>query len=132
MSAQSESRFWDKFIYKTASYSIKPAVARWYVRDAESYIKAHSKRLSAHEAADVEKYLSEKCRNSFLQDWQFRQIVTSIKLLFIEMVNTPWAGQFPWGDWIEKSYTLDNTHPTVARDCLGAEKTISIRIRRQC
>lgn len=116
MSTQSESRFWDKFIYKTASYSIKPAVARWYVRHAEDYIKAHSRKLATHDAADVEKYLSEKCCSSFLQDWQFRQIVTAIKLLFTDMVNTPWAGQFPWDDWIERSYTLENTHPTVARD----------------
>lgn len=32
------------------------------------------------------------------------------------MVNTSWAGEFPWDDWIERSYTLENTHPTVARD----------------
>lgn len=78
MSTQFESRFWDKFIYKTASYRIKPAVARWYVRHAEDYIKAHSKKLATHDAADVEKYLSEKCCSSFLQDWQFERHGVSV------------------------------------------------------
>jgi len=118
MSTQSESRFWDKYIVKTASYTIKPGVARWYVRHAECYIKTHSKRLATHSATDVDNYLKEKCRSRLLHDWQFQQIVMSIQILFVEMVKTPWAEQFPWDDWIERSSTLENSHPTVARDYL--------------
>ena len=58
MTTQSESRFWDKFIHKTTIYNIKPDVARWYVRHAESYIKSHNKKLSTHDAEDIEKYLT--------------------------------------------------------------------------
>mgnify|MGYP001555179836 CR=1 FL=1 len=118
MSTHSESRFWDKYIVKTVSYSIKPDVARWYVRHAESYIKTHNKRLATHSAADVDHYLKEKCRSRLLHDWQFQQIVISIQILFVEMVKTPWAEHFPWDDWIERSSTLENSHPTVARDYL--------------
>ena len=69
MHTLSESRFWDKFIVKTKSYNIKSDVARWYVGHAEQYIRAHQKRLATHTAEDVEKYLTEKDRNQFLQDW---------------------------------------------------------------
>jgi integron integrase len=116
MSTQSESRFWDKFIYKTASYNIKPNVARWYVRHAEHYIRSHGKRLVEHSAADVDNYLTEKGRNHLVTDWQFRQIVESLKILFTEMVDVSWGERFPWDDWFEKSYTLENNHRTVARD----------------
>ena len=116
MSTQSESRFWDKFIYKTASYNIKPDVARWYVRHAESYINSHNKRLASHSDKDVEKYLTEKGRNRYLHEWQFRQIIISLKILFTDMVNVPWGNDFPWDEWIEGAQRLENDHATVARD----------------
>ena len=99
MNDESVPRFWDNYIYKTSSYNVKPKVARWYVRHAESYIKAHPHlRLSQHSAEQIETYLKEKGRNPHLQDWQFMQIVEALKILFIEMVKAPWAKEFPWGD----------------------------------
>ena len=122
MHTLSESRFWDKFIVKTTSYNIKSDVARWYVRHSEQYIKAHYKRLAMHTAEDVEKYLTEKDRNQFLQDWRFRQIVTAIKILFNEMVTVDWSSEFAWGEWIENAQTLEVDHNTVARDYQGIMK----------
>jgi integron integrase len=116
MSGLSESRFWDKFIYKTRSYNIKPDVARWYVRHAESYIKSHDKRLASHSKKDVEKYLTEKGRNRYLHEWQFRQIVISLKILFTDMVKVPWGNDFPWDKWSEGAQQLERDHSTVARD----------------
>ena len=64
MTDQSVSRFWDKYINKTRAYGVKSAPARWHVRHAELYIKAHSeKRLVQHTQQDVEHYLREKGRN---------------------------------------------------------------------
>ena len=116
MPTLSESRFWDKFIYKTTCYNIKPDVARWYVRHAESFIKSQHKRLALQTAEDVEKCLTEKGRNQFLQDWQFRQIVTALKILFTEMVTVDWSTGFAWDEWIENAQTLEDDHDTVARD----------------
>jgi len=116
MPTLSESRFWDKFIVKTTSYNIKPDVARWYVRHAEQYIKAHQKRLATHTAEDVEKYFTEKGRNPLLQDWQFRQLVTAIKILFTEMITVDWSDEFAWDEWIDNAQTLEDEHDTVARD----------------
>ena len=117
MTDQSISRFWDNFIYKTKAYSIKSDNARWYVRHAEHYIKAHKDRkLILHNASDIEKYLKSKGRIKQLTDWQYKQIVISLKILFVELVKTSWATSFPWDEWSAMAESLPNSHPTVARD----------------
>ena len=117
MNDESVSRFWDNYIHTTKSYNVKPNVARWYVRHAEAYIKAHSKlRLSQHSTEQIESYLKEKGRYPHLQDWQFRQIVESLQILFVGMVQAPWAKEFPWEDWAAQANSLPNTHATLARD----------------
>ena len=117
MTDQSISRFWDKFINKTKAYNLKPGVDRWYVRHAEAYIKAHPNiRLAQHTALNVEQYLKVKGRNSRLTDWQYKQIVMSLKLLFTEMVQVSWAKGFPWDECIAQATSLSTNHATVARD----------------
>ncbi len=90
MDDQAISRFWDDFIEKLGAYQVKPDVVRWYVRHAEQYIKAHSEhRLTTHTPQNVEQYLKIKGRNSGLKDWQFQQMVTSLKVLFVDVVKVP-------------------------------------------
>ena len=114
---QSISRFWDKFISKTKSYGIKPDSARWYVREAEAYIKAHHRlRLADHSAAVVEKYLRDKGRKPHIKDWQYRQVVQSLKILFLDMVKTEWAANFPWDQWSNSGQSLPTNHATLARE----------------
>ena len=117
MHDQSLSRFWDDYIAKTKSYKIKSSVARWYVRHAEDYIKSHaSLRLAQHSVLQMEKYLKEKGRNPHLQDWQFKQLVTALKILFVEMVKPSWAADFAWDNWASAAHALADNHATLARD----------------
>ena len=112
------SRFWDKFISKTKYYKVKPDAIRWYVRHAEEYIKAHDKRLSVHSAQDVDKYLQAKGRNVRLKDWQFGQVVDALRILFVDMVASPWAVTYPWDDRKSQAIALPDSHPTIARQPL--------------
>lgn len=117
MDHPSVSRFWDNYIEKTKAYNIKSKVARWYVRHAEAYIKAHpGRRLVTHSATDIEQYLREKGRSPHLEEWQFRQIVEALKILFKEMVKSQWAGEFPWDEWTAEAERLSDQHVTLARD----------------
>ena len=117
MNDESVSRFWDNYINKTKTYNVKSKVVRWYVRHAESYIKAHPNlRLSQHSAEQIEQYLKGKGRNPHLQDWQFRQVVAALRILFTDMVKAPWAKEFPWGDWETAAESLPNSHATLAKD----------------
>ena len=110
-------RFWDKYIEQLKSYGVPPKSLRWHVRHAEQYIQAHNpRRLRTHTVADIEQYLQDKGRNIRLKDWQYRQIVKSLQVLFVELVKLPWAATFPWQQWIDSAQELSTFHPTVARD----------------
>lgn len=135
MTDQSVSRFWDNYILKTKVYRVKESSTRWYVRYAESYIKDHQdQRLSLHTVEMLDSYLKDKSRNAYLEPWQFNQLILSLKILFVEMVKTPWAKTFPWDDWVKKALkneysinkvnnddSISNTHPTLARDYQSIE-----------
>ncbi len=117
MSDLTNSHFWEKYISKTTKYKIKAPAAKWYVRNAEVYIKTHkSKRIKYHTADDVNNYLKMKSRSPRLLDWQYKQVITSLKILFLDVLHLPWASQFPWDSFQDLATSLPDNHPTVARD----------------
>lgn len=117
MNDQNIARFWENYINKTVTYNINPKVARWYVRHVEQYIKAYpTLKLAQHSAEQIEHYLREKGRNPRLEDWQYKQLVDALKILFVEIVKAPWSESFAWQDWSELADTLENSHSTVSRD----------------
>lgn len=117
MEDQNITRFWEKYIEKLGCYKISPNAYRWHVRHAELYIKAHpDESLSVHSPRLVETYLQEKGRNKWLKDWQFQQLVTALKVLFVDVVKTSWADDFPWNEWVQNASELPSDHSTVARD----------------
>lgn len=100
MKDSSVSRFWDKFIALTNTYRIRPDSSRWYVKHAEAYIKFHADiKLSDQKPEHIESFFLYKSRQSRIQDWQFKQIVHSIEILFVDLVKPRWATTFPWKDW---------------------------------
>jgi len=110
------SRFWDKYINRVQISGVKPGVERWYVKHAETYINSNRHiQLSQHTAGNVEEYIKKAGRSGRFEDWQLKQIVASLKILFTEMVNVPWAQSFNWDEWINQSESINNNHPTVSR-----------------
>lgn len=117
MNKVSVERFWDNFIDKTNSYGVPPNQTRWYVIRCEEYIKAFpDKRLATHSEEDLENYLAVLCRNVSLTSWQFRQAVDALRILFVDIVRTPWALSFSWDYWKETATDLPENHPTLARE----------------
>ena len=113
MKDQSISRFWGKFSNKSIRYGVKPKSVRWMVRHAERYIKYFAVvRLAGHKPEFVTQYLNEKCRDSLLLDWQFRQIILAIRILFTEMVQVDWAENYAWEMWEKKARLLKSSHKT--------------------
>jgi len=99
------SRFWNRYVEKTASYHIKESSIKWYVRYVEQYIATHkSYRLSLHCADGVGHYLSDIGRRGYLKDWQFKQLVTALKILFVDIVKSDWAASFPWDQQFSVAY----------------------------
>jgi len=110
------SRFWEDFTAKSIAYGVNPDSVRWFVRYAELYIKAMpDQRLTTHSAQNVEQYFQGKGRNKFLKDWQYKQLVTSLKILFVYVIESPWASSFPWQRWIDnRSVQNTTTAPSTA------------------
>ena len=110
------SRFWDKYILKTAAYNVPERARRWYAGHAEAFIKAQSgRRLSTLTADDIEHYLKEKGRSEKLTDWQFKQLVDALRILFIGIVSSAWAAKFDWSGWQAGAPELPADHATIAR-----------------
>ncbi len=118
------SRFWEKYIEKSIRYGIKQDLIRWHVKHAELYIKAHKTRLKEHTALDLDKYLQDKGRNTHLKDWQYCQIVDALRILFVDVVASPWSVSYPWDDLKSQARSLPVSHPTIARQPLGDVSSI--------
>lgn len=113
MDKKSVSRFWDKFSTKSKKYGVKDDAVIWMVRRAEGYIKYYpNDKLANHSAEFVTQYLKDKYRNPLLLDWQFRQILLVLKILFTEMVHVDWAFNYAWDQWDKKSKSLKSSHKT--------------------
>ena len=112
------SRFWDKYVEKSKRYGIKQDFIRWHVRHAELYIKSHNTPLKSHTSLDVDKYLQTKGRDPGLKDWQYRQIIDALRILFVDIVASPWATSYPWNDIKSQARSLPVSHPTIARQPL--------------
>ena len=117
METDSVERFWEKYIKQTKAYNVPSKSIRWYVKRAEEYIKAHpSLRLAQHSPDNIESYLQDLGRNRRLSDWQFKQTVEALKILFVDMAKPAWAESFQWDFWMESATQLPNSHATIARD----------------
>ena len=109
-------RFWQSYLNILKDKQIIKPIDRWYVIRVEKYINAHSERLKTHTAETLESYFSELGRNSDLSDWQFKQVVHALQILFCDLIKPDWCLQFDWDYWISASAELSSDHATLARD----------------
>jgi integron integrase len=120
------ARFWDNYIRKLGKFNIKPGTCRWYVKHAERYIRAHEGlRLAKHSREQVEAYLQLQSQNPRLQDWQHKQIIRALQVLFHDLLNLGWARSFPWDERIEEATGLSTEHDTIAR---GGSQRVSQQV----
>lgn len=93
----SVSRFWDNYLSKTISYDVPERARQWYVRRVEAFINAHAgRRLATLSGQDVCHYLDVIGRNERTEDWQFKQTVDALRILFVELVRPSWVAGFDW------------------------------------
>lgn len=110
------ARFWERYQEKLRERGVKQTAMRWYVLRAEEYIKAtKDKRLAAHDATDVTRYLEKMGRKDRIMDWQFRQIVDAIQNL-MEIAGADCLHAVDWEYWRNSAQSLPESHPTLARE----------------
>ena len=109
--------FWDTFITKSKSYGVTQQAVRWHVRHAERYINAHENlRLAEHTPQQIDSYLNTMSRMPQVKDWQYKQIIKSLQIIFVEIVQSPWARSYPWQDRVLDATSLQPDHDTLARE----------------
>ncbi len=92
--------FWGRYRRALAAESIRGKEADWCVKRAESFIKsARGLRFKEHTAEDLRTYLCRQAEDGRLKDWQYGQMVDALRVLFGQIVKSPWASQFPWDEW---------------------------------
>jgi len=130
------TRFWDKYIAKTVTYDVPERARMWYVKRVEHFIKSFPEtRLQSISSDDLTNYLKEIGRKSDCQDWQFRQVVDALQILFVDIVESQWSVDFDWQDWMGRSQELPTTHGTIARipdaEMLAVSSSGSVSVK-QC
>jgi integron integrase len=110
-------RFWHNYFSILEKSSVPVRTRPWYRKHVEAYIEAHpGRRLGEQLPHDVDDYLAAKGRQPNLREWQFRQIVDALRLLFCDLVCAPWAAGYDWLRWRTFARTLEPDHATLARD----------------
>lgn len=128
--ADKARKFWDRYINLLHKQGVKPPADRWHVLRAEQFIKAFPDlKLSGHTPESVSGYLEKAGRAPALKDWQFRQTVVAIRILF-SIVKPEWLAGFDWDFWLDSSRELEPQHASIARATAGASSTESVLVER--
>jgi integrase len=94
--------FWSRYRNALAAQGLRDREADWCIKRAESFIKsAKGLLLKEHTAEDLRAYLCRQAVEGRLKDWQYGQMVDALRILFIQIVKSPWASDFPWDMWKE-------------------------------
>jgi hypothetical protein len=113
------ARFWRKYLNFLGESGVKEAARKWYLRHAESYLKASGgRRLATHTAAEVERWLAELGRIGRMPAWQYAQAVDAVRYLLV-LARAPAAKEIDWSFW-RASRVFPADHPTVSRSAIPA------------
>ena len=119
MNRNSVEQFWELYSAQLRKNQIPSRQMRWYIKRVEQYIKYyrdHDIKLSQHSEQMLNDYFQQLSRNFRIVDWQFKQVVKALKILFKNMLGLEWSREFPWDEWVESASELPQSHATIARD----------------
>lgn len=107
---------WDRYLDLLARRGVPEKMRPWYVRRVEGFLKARRPAsLSQVMAEEIAGYLQEESAQAQLADWQFRQRVDALQLLFVDLAQCPAGKAIDWDWWKAGGRPLESDHPTVAR-----------------
>ena len=107
---------WDRYLDLLAHRGVPEKMRPWYVRRVEGFLKARRPAsLSQVTAEEIAGYLQEVSAQGQLADWQLRQLVDALQLLFVDLAQCPAGKVVDWDCWKAGGRPLDNDHPTIVR-----------------
>lgn len=110
---------WDTYLSALLDRKIPEQSRPWYVRHLklfQSFLGKKGKRLDEVLISDVEFFIKQKSADNALKDWHFGQIVESLEIYYVDIIQPAWVAEFDWGFWREAAKRLSADHATVARN----------------
>ncbi len=107
-----EKHFWNNYLVILSEHQIKPDLHTWYVRHCETFIRGNKEtRLKQHTKDSVCGYLSGLVNGDQQKDWQKKQAIDALRLLFIS-IHAPLYRDIDWDYWKSSCRDLDKEHDT--------------------
>ncbi|MCG8428627.1 MAG: phage integrase N-terminal SAM-like domain-containing protein, partial [Chromatiales bacterium] len=117
--------FWARYNKTLKLFRISKRAIPWYQKHAQKFIDDHpDTRLREHTIESVETWLGNSGRNPNIGEWQFRQKVDALRLLFCHFLKLPWGSRLDWDLWMSGAKSLGMEHPTVARSYEMIDKAV--------
>jgi len=115
-STQRIEKFWNKYQEVIKLFRVPERVVPWYRRHIQGFINDHpDTRLQNQGPDEIATWFTRIGRSPHLEDWQYRQKVDALRLLYCHLLKTPWSGEFDWDYWASGAQSLESEHATVAR-----------------
>ena len=116
-----DPELWDRFLTILSKKFKTSARVRWTVIRAENYLRSdREKPFSARDAGHVSAYLSRVAECGKVSDWQFRQIIEALEILFVETTQAPWATGVDWRYWYRRAAAIETPNPAASTARPGA------------
>lgn len=118
-------QFWQRYSSICRKFRVPDKSLPWYRRHVQAFIDRYpNTRLQAQSVENLQVWFEELGRNAELTDWQYRQKVDALRLLFCHMLRAQQALEFDWGRWAIAGQPLGRDHPTVARTYEMIDKAV--------
>lgn len=90
-------RFWDNYLECLRLFRVPGKALPWYRRHGQAVINDFPDiRLLAQRPEHVWHWFERLGRNGQLSDWQYRQRVDALRLLFCHFLKAPWSASLDW------------------------------------
>ncbi len=112
-----ECEFWTGYAEKLNEKGILGHNAEWHVIRAQEFVYGlEGLKLYDVNSAYLDSYISELGRKPEWVSWQVRQVISALRILFVEMTRLDWPRSFDWKGRMAGCQDLAPTHATLARD----------------
>ena len=101
-------QFWDGYFETIRLFRIPESTHPWYQKHVTAFIRYFPEiKLLNRQPEHIEQWLTQSGRNIELADWQFRQRVDALRLLYCHRLKVPWSRDFDWTYWSSGAMRLE-------------------------
>ena len=109
----SAAGFFDRYLACLGRRHIPERQRRWYVRRIEEFIRSQrGRKLRDLTDTDIDGYFRWLGQRHRLKEWQYRQCVDAIRILFSDLVRNQAAQTVDWSYWLDSARDLGTDHAT--------------------